>query len=177
MSDNIIKNRNRSRVVVTPEPYQPEYERLGREPVVQSFDRREFIQQSQSNAKKSSKSTVVGSAHTVGSITGQSEEVIWTKNLQDDTNINNLQEFEDNQKIVDAPLPPTEEFSSDEEIDINNVNVGDFILINKGNVVSVGSSNDILKDINILLNDRDTEISDLLLLKRVNIKYSISIDE
>jgi len=153
----LFKNQFRGRKVAKVESYQPEHERLGVEPIQYPINKEEdsaFLQ----TQKYPPQSKIVE--------TGTSKEVLWTESSEE--------------KPITPPSPAGEWLaagSEDNSFKLDKMEVGQYVIIYNDNVLCVGTKQHTEEFIMEFLSNNSLEISELTILKRVNIKAGIFVDE
>jgi len=170
MSDDVLfKNPYRGRRVAHPEPYQPEHERLGAQPVEYPMDKAEAHSFVEKNTKHEiPKQTIVQS--------GNNEDIMWTKALEE----------------PETPRPPTvvpqtgQEIEDDIGLDkeeegfgLDSLQPGNCVLLYNDNVICAGTIEIIKETLADLLADaeNDVEVDNFIVLKRLKVNVGIFIDE
>lgn len=163
MSDSVIKNPNRNRPPnVKVEKYQPEYERLGVEPVVEKFDRQAF-QATQATAKSRTKVPLnVGSLNNVPwemmpSLEGMPSVEAVGDLPEDDINLE--------ETLLEGTMPQP--------------SVEEFVLVNANkfsDIIATGNEYEIKSILAQILQETDCMVDDFVLYKRVKIKVGIFIE-
>lgn len=158
MSDDevIFKNPFRGRRVaaVAKEPYQPEYERLGVEPIkypLNKEDDENFIKKTASEKHPPATKIVQ---------TGNSQETLWNNPTQEE---------------VKGPEPPPEE-----DFNLTNIDNGQYVLVYDNDILCIGTKEYVEEYVTDLISNNSVEadpLSHLAIFKRVGLKAGVFLDE
>jgi hypothetical protein len=114
---------------------------------------------------------------------GQNEDLVWTQ----DRTIARRKVYDEPIEVEEVEDPPEqltpaqqalEDDDEDEGFSFSQIKTEEYILVNEDEVVGIGSKKKIVALLSELLeNSEDVEVSDFILLKRVNLKYGLLVDE
>jgi len=109
---------------------------------------------------------------------GQNEDLVWTKD-QVITGKKVYNEPIEVEEVFSPPLTPAQQaLEDDEEFSFSQVNIGEYILLHEESVVVAGSKKKVVETlVELLENSEEADVSEFLLLKRVNLKYGLLVDE
>ena len=146
--DEVIKNPARSEETPIPEPYIPEYKRLGKTPIVQEFHSFDHSYIDEDGSEKV---------------------------------MNNSGHIIDNNENVMYGVPP---FKQKLEPSPKTPNVGEYILMVLGKIILRGNKEEILAEAKSILygehpkySERHIELSDIIVLKRVELKVGVFFND
>jgi len=169
--DVVFKNPYRGRRVAQSEPYQPEYERLNAAPVkypVNQDDVKNFIDKTKT--EKPQKRPIVQS--------GNNEDLIWTQGLeQEPRDIPEEPRLPEKESYMNVQEDIEDDIGLDGAFSLDAMAPGDVVLLHGSDVIRVGSERDIKESLADLLAAEEGELDDFVVLKRLNVKIGIFIDD
>ena len=200
---NPLRNRKVSSEV---KPHVPEYKRLGITPDTYDFDRtKEFVAPNKvaarnnrvaaANAEQKSLMTEVKEgtmtreeAHrrsevisNVGLLSGHTEQQAWTNGLERPGEVDVAdvpeQTFDEPIKYDDVPDPQAQAVEAEDGFSLSDVKPNNYVLMYKEGVVEIGDKDTIRETVTNILMAEEAAVEDLVLVKRVNLKMGLLIDD
>lgn len=177
MGDEIfIKNKLRDvRNEIAKTPYEPEYQRLKRDPIVVPVKKDDFMNQ---NLNKRSRKVAVNS--------GQNEETLWNKDPVNSTNQPNSRQYNSYYDDIEDDLNEQNNIENNQETienkkesPVQTVEIGNYLVFYNESIIFMGTIDDASSIIEeLLLNNSGEYILDnFSVFKKMNITTGVLISD